>query len=129
VFLENYRNQGSVKRQVRWFDNFIISTQPIGPIVAAEPPTLTRTSLEESLSWEAEVAADAEGKDIVWQSKPAAGTVASLPIDEAHGGFTGGRTGTGSLAAGATHWLRVRGVGQSDWSPWHAPFCVAIETN
>ena len=25
VFLENYWNEGSVKRQARWFDDFVIS--------------------------------------------------------------------------------------------------------
>jgi hypothetical protein len=30
VFLENYWNQGSPKAQERYFDNFVVSTQPIG---------------------------------------------------------------------------------------------------
>jgi hypothetical protein len=30
IFLENYWNDGSVKQQSRWFDNFVVSTQRIG---------------------------------------------------------------------------------------------------
>jgi hypothetical protein len=35
VFFENYWNSGSVKLQERYFDNIVISTQPIGPYVNA----------------------------------------------------------------------------------------------
>ena len=70
VFLENYWNQGSVKRQARWFDNFAISTQPIGPITASKPPVIFRTLSALSSAWEVEVASDPEGRDIVWKSRP-----------------------------------------------------------
>ena len=125
VFLENYCNtngRGSVKRQARWFDNFVISTRPIGPIVAETTPTVSRTGPEETGAWEAEVAADAEGRDIVWRSKPADGKARTLLVDVGQGTFTGSRVGKRSLAAGATGWLRVRTVGEPGWSPWHAPF-------
>jgi hypothetical protein len=122
VFLENYWNEGSVKRQTRWFDNFIISTRPIGPIVAAVPPAITRTRPAESLPWEAEVAADDEGKGIVWQSTPVEASSVILTVDTTHGKFVGSRSGKDSLAAGTTHWVRIRRVGGSDWSPWHASF-------
>ncbi len=43
VFLENYWNDGSSKLQERYFDNFVISTQPIGCGSTAAPkaPVLT----------------------------------------------------------------------------------------
>ena len=31
VFLENYWNSGAVKTESRWFDDFVVSTHPIGP--------------------------------------------------------------------------------------------------
>ena len=127
VFLENYCNtngRGSVKRQARWFDNFVISTRPIGPIIAEGTPTISRTRPEEVLPWEAEVVADTEGKDIVWQSRPLDGKSATTSIDSKHGIFAGSCAGKPSLVAGTTHWLRVRQVGQPDWSPWHAPFNI-----
>jgi hypothetical protein len=42
AFLENYWNQGSVKKQARWFDDFVISSKPVGPITALQPATLIR---------------------------------------------------------------------------------------
>lgn len=127
VFLENYWNRGSVKRQARWFDNFVISTRPIGPIVAEATPVISCTKAEAAISWEAEVATDAEGRDMVWQSKPVDGKAQTMPVDAAQGAFAGSRAGKSSLAAGAAHWVRVRWMqvrqaGQPDWSPWHAPF-------
>jgi hypothetical protein len=129
VFLENYWNEGALKRQARWFDNFVISTQPIGPMVAANPPTLTRTVGTTVAAWEAQAAADPDGKEVVWTSRPLDGAKRSLTIDAAHGAFIGSRTGKRQLAAGATHWLRLRernaaGV-WSAWTAWHAPFRIA----
>ena len=40
VFLETYWNKGSPVEQRRWLDNFVISTKPIGPVVASRTPTL-----------------------------------------------------------------------------------------
>jgi hypothetical protein len=122
VFLENYWNQGSVKRQARWFDNFVISTKPIGPITGLKPPTLHRTESAGAAVWEAQMATDPGGRDIVWASKPVEVGSVSLTVDGSHGAFTGSCAGKPSLAAGTTHWVRVRQVGQADWSPWHMPF-------
>ena len=122
VFLENYWNQGAVKRQARWFDNFIISTQPVGPITALKPPTIFRTESTGSPGWEVEVATDPDARDIVWKSRPAEASAVSVTVDGAHGTFTGSCAGKQALSAGATHWVRIREVGQPDWSPWHMPF-------
>jgi hypothetical protein len=122
VFLENYWNQGSLKRQARWFDNFIISTAPIGPITAANPPALMRTTQAGDKPWEVQVAADPEGRDIVWESEPASAAAAELTVDPSHGKFSGSRAGNSSLQSGTEHWVRIRFVGQDAWSPWHSPF-------
>jgi len=140
VFLENYWNDGAVKREARWFSDFVISTQPIGPIVAAAPPTFTRTEplptsghIEQSDRWEAQAAADAEGKDIVWTSSAIPARLTSLTIEAAHGTFGGSLAGQRALARGKTYWLRLRQLGgQSSasggtgWSVWHAPFRIAL---
>ncbi|MCW3053783.1 MAG: hypothetical protein JWN14_2953 [Chthonomonadales bacterium] len=129
VFLENYWNDGAVKREARWFSDFVISTKPIGPIVATSPPTFTPTE-QGTERWEAQVAADPEGKDTVWTSKPLAGKLTALTLDADHGTFAGSRAGQRTLGQGQTYWLRLRqAVGQptasgtwSDWTAWHAPF-------
>ena len=43
VFLETYWNDGSPVTQSRWIDKFVISTNPIGPIVCPRNPVLTKT--------------------------------------------------------------------------------------
>jgi len=122
IFLENYWNEGSTKRQARWFDNFVVSTQPVGPILAATPPIVTRAATAGDKPWEIEVATDPDGHDIIWRSKPAPASAPDLTIDKSHGTFLGSRAGMESLTPGATHWLRIRFTNDEKWSPWHAPF-------
>ncbi|HEV8544643.1 MAG TPA: hypothetical protein VGR78_19810 [Verrucomicrobiae bacterium] len=122
VFLENYWNDGSGKRQARWFDNFVVSTAPIGPITAVNPPALTRTRMAFEKGWEVEVATDPEGRDIVWRSKALDVSALDLVVDTSHGRFSGSRTGLQSLAPRVAHWVRIRFVDSDAWSPWHAPF-------
>ena len=107
VFLENYWNDGSVKRQSRWFDHFVIRTQPIGPAVAERPVKIARTLGEEGSSWEAEIAKDVEGKEIVWKSGKRDGAAVTVE---------------GDLPADAAYWVRARRSGEVEWSPWHSPF-------
>jgi len=122
VFLENYWNEGALKRQARWFDNFIISTELIGPITASKPPTIFRTESNSSSGWEVEVATDSEARDTVWKSRPVDANAGSVRVDSAQGVFAGSCAGKQALSAGTVHWVRVREVGQEDWSPWHMPF-------
>lgn len=71
VFLEAYWNDGSPVTQSRWFDHFVISTKPIGPLVCPDRPTVVATPYRgsgEDGGWQMEVATDVDGKDIVFQS-------------------------------------------------------------
>jgi hypothetical protein len=122
VFLENYWNDGSVKQQARWFDDFVISTRSIGPILATTPPVITRTPGAAGTSWEAEVAADPQGQDVVWRSKPMAPEAMNLTVDSADGDFSGSRADKTGLAVGQDYWTRIRRRGETEWAPWHAPF-------
>jgi hypothetical protein len=122
VFVENYWNDGSVKRQTRWFDDFVISTRPIGPILATTPPVITRTAGAAETGWEVEVAADAEGRDVVWRSKPQAADVMNLTIDSSDGEFSGSCAKKTGLTVGQDYWTRIRRRGETEWAPWHAPF-------
>ncbi len=112
VFLENYWNSGSVKRQSRWFDAFVVSARPVGPLVAKLPVRLTRTAVSGLTAWEAQAAADPAGRAIVWSSPLIGGERVSIII--------------GRLTPGGTYWLRLRqrdsSGGWSQWTPWHAPF-------
>ena len=125
VFLENYWNQGAVKREARWFDSFVISTQPIGPVSTTASPIIARTAGSGVLAWEAEAASDPDGKDLVWTSNRVAGNRFTVWVDSAHGSFTGSLAGKKQLAA-ATYWVRLRernaSGAWSEWSAWHSPF-------
>lgn len=123
VFLENYWNDGAVKAESRWFDDFVISTRPVGPVRTGTAPTLTRVEGQVG-TWRAQAAADPEGKEIVWTSQPAEGM--TLRLDAAHGTFGGRLAGKSTLASGADYWLRVQqrlpDGSWSAWSSWHSPF-------
>ena len=130
VFLEAYWNKGSPVTQSRWYDNFVISTKPIGPVVCPANPVAVRTPPRGEGppgAWEVEAAADFEGRAVVWRSKrlPPGDRVR---IDAAGGGFEGQLAGKGALESGKVYFLRVRQFGAdgaaSDWSRWHQPFRV-----
>ncbi len=122
VFLENYWNDGSVKQQARWFDDFVISTRPIGPVLATTPLVITRTSGAAGTGWEVEMAADPDGQDVVWRSKPMAEDAMRVTVDSADGEFSGNRAHESGLVAGQEYWTRIRRRGETEWAPWHAPF-------
>lgn len=130
VFLEAYWNEGSPVTQSRWYDDFVISTGPIGPVVCPINPTVVKTPYHgpgKPGGWEVEVAADYDGKSVVYQSR----SILSgdrVAIDTGHGTFVGTLTGKSALASGKTYFVRVRQGGDagalSDWSRWHQGFRV-----
>jgi hypothetical protein len=131
VFLEAYWNQGSPVTQRRWYDNFIISAAPIGPVVCSANPVLIKTPYRGAgaqAAWEAHLASDAEGKAVVWQSH-LQGKDDRLTVSDTTGAFVGELAGRKSLAAGKTYYVRARQKSDaglwSNWSPWHQGFAVA----
>ncbi len=134
VFLEAYWNKGSPVTQTRWFDNFVISARPIGPVVCPPNPVLIKTPFRgsgERGPWQVELAADPEGRTVVWRSGPvtAAGRVR---VDAETGRFVATRAGKARLAGGATYWARVREKPADGtygrWSRWHQGFAVVGES-
>jgi hypothetical protein len=106
VFLEAYWNDGAPVDLYRWYDDFVVSTKPIGPLTASARPTLILASASPC---DIEVAADPKGEKIVWASAKAEAGKVTLPV---------------MLPAGPMYFCRVRHPG-GEWSPWHAPFFVA----
>lgn len=131
IFLEAYWNNGSPKDQTRWYDDFVVSTKPIGPVTAPANPTLIVRKAEGIQAWQAEVAGDAEGKDVVWTSNPQDAANPSLEVTKDAGVFSGSSQGKSELAAGQTCFTRVRhrlGSGEwTAWSDWHQPFTVGAK--
>ena len=130
VFLEAYWNQGSPVTQSRWYDHFVISTKPIGPVVCSNRPVVVKTKFRGAGTpgkWQFEVAADFDGRDVVFKSHllPPGNRAA---IDREHGRFVGGHAGKDGLESGGTYYVRVRQRGAeggwSAWSRWHQGFRV-----
>ncbi|MEQ9287328.1 MAG: hypothetical protein RIG77_10495 [Cyclobacteriaceae bacterium] len=130
VFLESYWNGGAVKTQGRWFDNFVISTHPIGPVISPSNPTLYKTpyfGAGELAGWEVELASDYEGNDVVFKSN-FLGTEEKVVVDSSNGVFSGSLEGKTTLAPGVIYYSRVRQKNNegfySNWSRWHQGFRV-----
>ena len=130
VFLESYWNKGAIKTEGRWFDNFVISTTPIGPVTTPPNPVLYKTRYHgpgELSDWEVEVASDVNGEDVVFKSS-GLGTGELVTISESNGIFIGSLEGKQALLSGGTYFSRVRQKSSngewSDWSRWHQPFII-----
>jgi len=131
VFLEAYWNEGSPVTQTRWLDNFVISTRPIGPVVAPRRPTLLLGGPARSLDrivWQAEIAGP--NGPVVWRSKPVTRSD-RVTVDATSGAFVGLLGGQDRLAGQSLYIGRVRRLppdgNASAWSPWHQEFRTAAE--
>ncbi|MHC4396460.1 MAG: hypothetical protein ACYS1A_12475 [Planctomycetota bacterium] len=131
VFLESYWNRGSPVTQSRWYDNFIISTKPIGPVVCPVNPVIIKTPYYgpgKLAEWQVQLAADFDGKDVVFRSK-ALKQAKRVKINKTAGTFTGSLTDADKLANGKTYYARVRQKSTtgawSDWSRWHQGFVAS----
>ena len=131
VFLEAYWNKGSpvravpLDRQLRDLDQ----AHRAGRLPAesgAHQDAVPRSAKQKA--WEAEVAADGDGKTVVWRSQPiAAGD--RTTVDAAAGQFVGPLAGEKQLDAAAVYYCRVRQQSEagvwSPWSAWHQPLRTA----
>ncbi len=130
VFLEAYWNQGSPVTQSRWYDNFVVSTRPIGPVVCSPNPQIVKTPFRgtgQAGNWEFEVAADFDGSEIVFRSKRLPPNPRAA-INAQHGRFVASHRDLNSLRGDATYYIRVRQADESGtfsaWSRWHQGFAV-----
>ena len=134
VFLESYWNNGSPVTQSRWFENFVISTEPIGPVVCPRNPELIKTLFRgegEQSAWQLELSTDPQGGTVVWSSNVIiGGNRVRVSVDS--GKFTSSLQGETQLAPSMVYYCRVREQSQSgewsQWSVWHQPFKTTNET-
>ncbi|MBN2290569.1 MAG: hypothetical protein JXQ83_14640 [Candidatus Glassbacteria bacterium] len=128
VFLEAYWNSGSPVTQYRWYDNFVVSTQRVGPVAAPLNPVIYKRPYHgpgEQAGWEVELAADREDSSVVWRGA-VEGPADSLSVGPEAGEFCGRLEGGTRLAPGTRYCLRARQQSStgawSDWSAWHQEF-------
>jgi hypothetical protein len=133
VFLESYWNSGAVKTEGRWFDNFVVSTKPVGPVTTSLFPVLYRTTYHgpgEIEAWRVEIATDNTGTDVVYRSDNM-GKEDKIVINPEMGNFAGTLGGSIYLMPGPIYFCRIcqkSTNGQwSQWSRWHQPFKVAAD--
>ena len=131
VFLESYWNAGAIKTEGRWYDNFVVSTRPVGPVTCPVNPVLYKTPYHGAVtvaSWEVEIASDNAGNDIVFRSEDAADPE-KITINSVSGIFMGSLEGKTHLMEGTVYYCRVRQKNSdgvwSGWSNWHQPFRVS----
>jgi len=128
IFLEAYWNEGSPVDQYRWYDDFVVSTRPIGPLTATVNPTLIKTPITNGGKWEVEIAADSQGQHVVWKSHQIEPAQSRVAVTSVTGTFVDLQEGQNSLAAGPMYFCRVRQQNNlgvwSAWSNWHQPFFV-----
>ncbi|MFN2396709.1 MAG: hypothetical protein ABR597_13590 [Bacteroidales bacterium] len=130
VFLESYWNDGAVKTEGRWYDNFVISTKSIGPVVCPAKPTLNKTPYYgpgKLAEWELELSSDYNGNDVVFKSDKIK-KKEQITVERKSGSFSGSLAGKPALESGKTYFCRVRQKSTngewSDWSRWHQEFAV-----
>jgi hypothetical protein len=128
IFLEAYWNSGSPVDQYRWYDDFVVSTKPIGPSTALANPTLIKAPSADCAAWEVEIAADPDGATMIWKSQPINTPGGQVTATPKTGSFLMRLAGKAQLASGPMYFCRVRQQNAagawSDWSPWHQPFFV-----
>jgi len=128
VFLEAYWNRGSPVDQSRWIDNFVISTQPIGPVVCSRNPVLIKTPYRgpgKQQAWEVQIAVDDEGRNVVWKSMLLT-VPGRIQVGSETGIFIEKLSVKDKFDSYRTYYIRVRQQSNtgvwSDWSAWHQPF-------
>jgi len=133
VFLEAYWNSGSPVTQYRWYDNFVISTARVGPVVTPLNPFLYKRAYHgpgKQAAWEVELATDREGENVIWKAA-VTGSADSVRVDADRGSFSGRLEDRTGLDPGTKYYCRARqqsttGV-WSGWSGWHQEFLTEGE--
>ncbi len=149
-----YWNGGSPREQSRYYDDLVLSTEPIGPARTGLNPTIVKSAFhgqeagDRQRGWEVEVAEGVQqplvaaktddGVVVRYQPLETAYTVVwrgavtgeknEVTVDGKAGAFVGPRQGRTQLQANTLHFVRVRqqdAAGRwSAWSNWHAGFAT-----
>ncbi|MBN2289159.1 MAG: hypothetical protein JXQ83_07485 [Candidatus Glassbacteria bacterium] len=149
-----YWNGGSPVSQSRYYDDLVLSTEPVGPLRTGLNPELVKSAFSSpdpeaaQAAWEVEVARAVQRQPViaetvdgvvtryrpvdveatvVWRASVAGGAN-TVSVDSLSGEFTGPLAGAASLEANVLHLVRVRqqdtAGNWSDWSAWHQGFAT-----
>ena len=140
-----YWNGGAPRTESRFYDDLVLSGQPIGPARTSLTPTIRKAPFksergEEQKEWQIEVAetvqlpmsiSDPSRKDpkmqyiTVWHGR-VKGKADTVTVSAHLGKFTGPLTDREQLDCNTLYSIRLRQRAKrsdwSQWSPWHAAF-------
>lgn len=128
IMLENWWNGGkSPQTQWRNFDNFVVSTKPIGLVSTSVNPVIRKIPFYDpdagntQQSWQVEIASNPNGSDVVWTAT-VHGSGNQITVNNSNGTFTGSRAGQSSLSGNWNFYsCRVRQQdNNNNWSSWSA---------
>ncbi len=146
-----YWNGGSPASQSRFYDDLVLSTEPIGPVRTPLNPVIVKAASKDpkgpkQQQWEVEVAQSRQipvsladkvrtpemRHTTVWKGIVKDGGTA-VAVDSDNGKFVGPRQSRAELAPNTLHSVRLRqksGTGiWSDWSKWHSAFATTWRQN
>ncbi len=122
VFLEAYWNAGSPVDQYRWYDDFVVSTEPIGPVTAGRPVEIQVDCRPEVASWQLQIAENADSKQLVWQSDSLSGDLRNVRLDDHHGQWLPPVNRKTDVMYFCRSRFTDRSGKVSSWSRWQQPF-------
>ncbi len=115
VMLEGYWNGGSPKANLRrWYDNVVISAEPIGCAVF----TVRKKELDEQSGWQLQVATRPDETAVIWDSGKMTGAGFEVDISEAMGTFA--ENTPRCLRPSLGYVMRARHAAAEVWSEWSA---------
>jgi hypothetical protein len=120
AMIDTYWNESSpVEGLRRWYDNVVLSTQPIGCAV----PTIQKSALTGQTAWEVEVAVDTPDHPAVWSSGTMTNAASEIQLSDDTGTFAPGR----GPCVGPDDGLVMRArhqtaAGWSEWTEWVSLF-------
>ena len=124
VFVENYWNAGSPVEQARYFDDFVVSTKPIGLARTGLNPEIVKTPFEDpdpddkQSAWQAQVGTVC-GDEIVWDSGEIRGDGLRVTVNAERGRFRGPQAAKTELEPDTRYAARVRQRDSTGlWSAW-----------
>ncbi len=142
-----YWNGGAPRAESRFYDDLVLSGQPIGPARTSLTPTVQKATFigeegQKQKEWQIEVAQtkqvpmsindpgrkNPEMQYLTIWSGTVAGKTDTVTISAHHGKFAGSLKGKKQLDYNTLYSIRLRlrtkKLQWSDWSPWHAAFAT-----
>lgn len=113
AMIEGHWNGGADRGDLkRWFDNVVISSQPVGCAVF----TVAKKKLDDQSAWQLQVATAANEAAVIWDSGEVPGPGLEIDVSEEIGTFAPGANTC--LLPSSAYVMRARQAVADTWSAW-----------